>query len=195
MALQAIVSRRTDPRETAAIHVGRIQGGDSRNTIAEKVVLELSLRAQGVESLERLVAGVAEAIDGLARAAGMGPELEPELRRAAFLTPSVANDARLCGLLTSAFQDWLGLDRVKACRPMLGSEDFSRFGDVDPPIPLALFFLGVTEPELIGELQADPIRWPRLHTATFAPAAEPALATGLRCFTAAALALLGRHGR
>ena len=49
LALQTIVSRRSDPRETVVIHVGRIEGGNSRNTIAETVVLELSLRAQGQE--------------------------------------------------------------------------------------------------------------------------------------------------
>jgi hippurate hydrolase len=78
---------------------------------------------------------------------------------------------------------------------MLGSEDFSRFGAEDPPIPLALFFLGVTEPDLFSKLKGDPARMPRLHTATFAPTAEPALGAGLRCFAAAALALLGSHDR
>jgi amidohydrolase len=195
LALQTIVSRRTDPRETAVVHVGRIEGGISRNTIAEKIVLELSLRAQGRERLERLVDEVAETATGLALAAGVGPDLKPELRRAAALTPSVLNDPGLCSRLTNVFEDWLGMDRVQECRPLLGSEDFSRFGEVDPPLPLTLFFLGVTEPDLFATLQADPARLPRLHTPTFAPAVEPALAVGLRCFTAAALELLGASDR
>ena len=195
LALQTIVSRRTDPRETAVVHVGRIEGGSSRNTIAEKIVLELSLRAQGQESLERLVDEVAETATGLALAAGVGPDLKPELQRAAALTPSVVNDPGLCGRLTNVFEDWLGMDRVQQCRPLLGSEDFSRFGEVDPPLPLTLFFLGVTEPDLFATLQADPARLPRLHTPTFAPAVEPALAVGLRCFTAAALELLDGSDR
>lgn len=190
LALQTIVSRRTDPREAVVIHVGRIEGGNSRNSIAEKVVLELSLRAQGQDGLERLVAEVKETLNGLAQAGGVEADRMPELERAAVSTPSVANDPQLSGRLASAFRGWLGSDSVKNCRPLLGSEDFSRFGEVKPPVALTLFFLGATEPELFARIQGDPGRLPRLHTPTFAPAAEPALRTGLKCFTAAGLELL-----
>jgi len=192
LSLQTIVSRRTDPREAVVIHVGRLEGGSSRNSIAEKVVLELSLRAQGQQNLERLVTEVEATLNGLAHAAGIGADLKPELKRAARLTPSVANDPQLCGQLTRVFQGWLGPDRVKNCRPLLGSEDFSRFGEVDPPVPLTLFFLGVTPADLFAQLQNELGRLPRLHTPTFAPAAENALEVGLTCFTAASLELLYR---
>ena len=195
MALQAIVSRRTDPRETVAIHVGRVEGGISRNTIAEKVVLEISLRAQGSDSLERLVAAVTETANGLAQAAGMGPDNMPQVQRAAVLTPSVKNDPQLSTRLSRVFQDWLGMDRVKTSKPLLGSEDFSRFGEVNPPLPVLLFFLGATGPDQYKALQGDPGRLPRLHTPTFTPAVELSLPTGLRCFTAAALSLLGGSDR
>jgi hippurate hydrolase len=190
LALQTIVSRRTDPREAVVIHVGRIEGGSSRNSMAERVVLELSLRAQGQAGLERLVAEVKETLTGLAQAAGAGADLKPELERAAVPTPSVANDPQLSGRLAGVFQGWLGSGSVKNCRPLLGSEDFSRFGEVDPPVALTLFFLGATEPELFARIQNDPGRLPRLHTPTFAPAVEPALRAGLTCFTAAGLELL-----
>jgi hippurate hydrolase len=195
MALQAIVSRRIDPRETAVIHVGRVEGGTSRNTIAEKVVLELSLRSQGRDSLERLVAAVTETANGIAQAAGLGPDYLPQVERSAVLTPSVANDLGLCVRLTRVFEDWLGENRIKTCRPLLGSEDFSRFGEVDPPLPVVLFFLGVTDPDQFKALQGDPDRLPRLHTPTFTPAVELSLPIGLRCFAAAALGLLNdqRH--
>jgi membrane-bound metal-dependent hydrolase YbcI (DUF457 family) len=52
---------------------------------------------------------------------------------------------RILHRLTSAFQDWLGPDSVKNCRPLLGIEDFSRFGQVEPPLPVTLFFLGITQ--------------------------------------------------
>jgi len=192
LAIQTIVSRRTDPREAVVIHVGRIEGGSSRNSIAENVVLELSLRAQGQKNLERLVAEVEETLSGLAQASGVGTCQKPELKRSALLTPSVANDPQLCEQLTSVFQGWLGPEKVKNCRPLLGSEDFSRFGEVEPPVPLTLFFLGTTKPDLFAHIQNDPGRLPRLHTPTFVPAAEPALKTGLTCFTAASLELLYR---
>jgi amidohydrolase len=195
LALQTIVSRRTDPCEAVVIHVGRIEGGNSRNTIAEKVVLELSLRAQGQESLERLVDETSKTLSGLARAAGAGAELEPELRRAAIHTPSVANNPQLCEQLTRVFQDWLGPDSVKNCRPLLGSEDFSRFGEVEPPVPVTLFFLGVTQLDFFAQAKGDASRLPRLHTPTFAPAVDPALEVGLNCFTAASLELLYRPER
>ncbi len=195
IALQAIVSRRTDPREAAVVHVGRIEGGSSRNSIAEKIVLELSLRAQGRESLEHLQKQVEETAAGLSMAFGMGPDLKPELQRVAALTPSVANDPGLCSRLTAVFNEWLGVERLTNCRPLLGSEDFSRFGEVDPPVPLSLFFLGVTPSDSFVRCQGDAVRLPRLHTPVFAPAVEPALSVGMSCFTAAALELLGRPDR
>jgi hippurate hydrolase len=145
--------------------------------------------------LERLVAAVTETANGIAQAAGLGPDYLPQVERSAVLTPSVANDPGLCVRLTRVLEDWLGEDRIKTCRPLLGSEDFSRFGEVDPPLPLTLFFLGVTEPDIFAKLQADPARLPRLHTPTFSPAVEPALELGMRCFTAATLELLGRPDR
>jgi hippurate hydrolase len=119
----------------------------------------------------------------------------PQVQRAAALTPSVKNDPQLSTRLSRVFQDWLGMDRVKTSKPLLGSEDFSRFGEVNPPLPVVLFFLGATDPDQYKALQGDPGRLPRLHTPTFTPAVELSLPTGLRCFTAAALSLLGGSDR
>jgi hypothetical protein len=74
-------------------------------TEAKQIVLELSLRAQGQESSERLVAETSKTLSGLALAAEVGADLEPELMRAAILTPSVVKDPQLCGQLTRALQD------------------------------------------------------------------------------------------
>ena len=191
MSLQTIVSRRTDPREVAVIHVGRVEGGISRNTIADEVTLELSLRAQGRDRLESLVEAVAETANGIAQSAGLEGNPMPTVLRAAVLTPSVNNDSELARVLTGVFRDWLGVERVKSSStPMLGSEDFSRFGEVDPPLPLVLFFLGATDPAEFRNLRENPSKFPRLHTPTFSPAVEISLPTGLLGFCSASLALL-----
>lgn len=190
LGIQTIVSRRNDPTKAAVIHVGKIEGGNNRNTIAEKITLEISLRAQGKECLEHLEAQVFETATGLALAAGVGPDLQPELQRAGAYTPSVFNDPGLCSRLTRVFEEWLGKDQVEDCRPMLGSEDFSRFGEVDPPVPLTLFRLGVSEPDIFTKIKDNPNLLSRLHTPTFAPVVERSLTVGLECFTAAALELL-----
>jgi amidohydrolase len=191
MSLQTIVSRRVDPREVTVIHVGRVEGGTSRNTIAEEVRLELSLRAQGQDKLEPLVQAVTEAANGIARSAGLAPDEMPIVRRAAVLTPSVKNDPELTRVLSGVLSEWLGTERVKlSSRPMLGSEDFGRFGEVEPPIPVALFFLGATNSTEFRNLQDDTSRLPRLHTPTFLPAVEISLPVGLLCFCSTSLDLL-----
>lgn len=191
MSLQTIVSRRTDPREVAVIHVGRVEGGLSRNTIAEEVTLELSLRAQGRDRLESLVEAVAETATGIAQSAGLEGDQMPTVLRAAVLTPSVNNDSELARVVTGVFRDWLGAERVKSSStPMLGSEDFSRFGEVDPPLPLVLFFLGATDPTEFRNLRENLSMFPRLHTPTFSPAVEISLPTGLLGFCSTSLALL-----
>lgn len=191
MSFQTIVSRRTDPRETVVIHVGRMEGGASRNTIAENVILELSLRAQGRDSLERLITGVTETAYGIAQSAGLGSDQMPIVQRVAVLTPSVNNDPELSRLLTGIFQEWLGAERVRASsKPLLGSEDFSRYGEVDPPLAVVLFFLGATDPVEFRSIAGDPVKLPRLHTPSFSPSVDISLPVGLRCFCAASLFLL-----
>ena len=194
MSLQTIVSRRTDPRETVVIHVGKVEGGQSRNTIAEKVRLELSLRAQGRDSLERLIQAVTETAKGIAQTAGLEPGQMPIIERAAVLTPSVKNDIELSRMLTKVFQEGLGGERVRVCsKPLLGSEDFSRFGEVNPPLPLVLFFLGAADPSELRKSQGNPSKFPRLHTPTFSPVAESLLPAGLICFCFASLSLLNKN--
>jgi N-acetyldiaminopimelate deacetylase len=39
-ALQSIISRGIDPTENAIITIGRIYGGDTRNILAERVMME-----------------------------------------------------------------------------------------------------------------------------------------------------------
>jgi amidohydrolase len=196
LALQTVVSRRTDPRETVVVHVGRIEGGTSRNTIADKVKLELSLRAQGQDSLERLVQDVTTTARGVAQAAGLTSEEMPSVKRAAVLTPSVKNNTSLSQRLAGIFREWLGPERVvESSRPLLGSEDFSRFGEGDPPVALSLFFLGATGPAILTDCEKAPKQLPRLHTPAFFPNVEASLPVAALCFCAASLSLLRANVR
>ena len=70
--------------------------------------------------------------------------------------------------------------------PVMVSEDFGRFGLDGHQIPTVLFWLGAVDPAKI----ASGVPLPSLHSSIYAPAAEPALRTGVTAMSEVAIALL-----
>jgi hippurate hydrolase len=70
-------------------------------------------------------------------------------------------------------------------------EDFSRFGMQPRPVPISMFWLGTQDPALVAKSKADGTTLPTLHSATFAPQPEPAIKTGVKAMSTAALDLFG----
>ena len=99
-------------------------------------------------------------------------------------SPATYNDPALTRRAVAAIREALGADRVVEREPEMGAEDFGLFGKVEPPIPIFMFRLGTI----------DAARWggslPSLHSSLFWPAPEPAIETGVRAMTAAAISLL-----
>jgi len=193
LAVQTIVSREIDPAQMGVVTVGAVHGGTKRNIIPETVELNLTLRAYNREIGRQMVAAVKRIACGLAQAAGLPPERWPIVREGEISYPPVINDPDLTARMTRAFADILGPDRVTVTEPDTGSEDFSRFGQIDPPIPSVMFHLGVTPaPRLkLAEQGKDHI-CPE-HDPGFYPDLEQALPTGLKTLVAAVLELAGKQ--
>ncbi len=75
-------------------------------------------------------------------------------------------------------------------KPVMIGEDFALYGRADPKVPICMFFLGSVKQKQ-GE-EGLPARepLPSLHSATFAPDAEPTIKTGIKSMTAAVLELM-----
>lgn len=191
-ALQTIVSREISPLEPAVVTVGSIHGGTKHNIIPNEVKLQLTLRSytqevrqQTIDSIERLVAGLGEAY-GLPEGKMPVVKLKDEFTPAAYNNPELAN--RMIPVIGEA----IGADNVKKIKPVMGGEDFGRFGQVEPKIPSLIFWLGAVNPDEIAEAAKTGQTLPSLHSPFFAPDAQPTLKTGVDAMTAAAMDLLAK---
>ncbi|HZJ16747.1 MAG TPA: amidohydrolase [Chthoniobacteraceae bacterium] len=191
LALQTIVSREVKPGATAVVTVGTIRGGLKRNVISDEVKLELTLRAFDDKVMEQLIASIRRICEGLARAAGVPDNRLPVVT----LTPAsvgvTSNDPALTRRLTSAFNEWLGTDRVKLHPPITGAEDFSEFGRTAEKLPICMWWVGGTDPAKFAESGRTGVPVPSNHSATFAPVPEPTLKACVTSMTAAVLELMG----
>lgn len=138
-ALQHIVSRQTDPLESAVITIGQIQGGSASNIIAPEVVLNgtvrtlnESIRKEMPERIERVVKGVTEAL-------GATYEFTYKMGY-----PTVINDDGMVDLMWSAAEEVLGKGKVELVKPSMGGEDFAYYTH---HVPGVFFRLGAGSAE------------------------------------------------
>lgn len=188
--LQTIVSREISPLEPAVVTIGKITGGTKGNIIPDKVEMELTLRSYSDQVKQDLIDKIERICLGNAIGAGLSEDKYPEIWVRPQATPAVYNDPEFTLEVASAMQQQLGKEQVIELDPVMGGEDFARYGRVEPKIPISMFRLGVVEPEKIKAEQAGEIKLPSLHSAKFAPLATPAIETGVMGMSAAVLHLL-----
>ncbi len=189
--LQTLVSREVSPLESAVVTVGSIHGGSKHNIIPDAVHMQLTVRSYKPEVRQQVLAGIRRVARGVALSAGVPPELEPivEIAEEEF-TPASYNDPALVERVVGVFNDTLGEERVVEVQPVMGGEDFSRYGLQDHKVPIFMFRVGAVDPAKYREYQAAGRPLPSLHSSEFLPVAEPAIRTGITAMTSAVLELL-----
>ncbi|MCS6952606.1 MAG: amidohydrolase [Bryobacterales bacterium] len=185
LALQTIVSREVRPLDPAVVTVGSIHGGTKHNIIPDQVDLQLTVRSFSEETRERILSAIRRITVEMAQAAGVPPDRAPITRITPdAYTPATYNDPALVRRLVPVWKRELGDQNVVERDPEMGGEDFSRYGRLEPKIPLVLFRLGVIDPPRM------PLTKPSLHSPEFWPARHPTIETGVKAMTAAVLELL-----
>jgi amidohydrolase len=120
-ALQSVVSRSVDPRESAVVTVGLLHAGTKSNILPTSALLEGTVRTFDRE-LAWHVAGRVEAIArGIAAMHGAGIEYEFQPNY-----PPTINDPKVTEMVGEVARDVVGAENVKAYWTT-GSEDMSRF--------------------------------------------------------------------
>lgn len=151
LALQSVVSRRTDPLDATVVSLGSVQGGTTHNVIPEEVRLQGTARALDDGVMERIAGWVAETTRAAATSVGARAEVEwikgyPVTRNHPVGVARVQRTAvRLFGEGTCTEE---GL-------PSMGAEDMSCYLR---EVPGAYFFLGSASPDRPGS---------PLHSPTF----------------------------
>jgi len=190
-ALQTIVSRELSPLEPAVLTVGSIHGGHKHNIIPDIVKMQLTLRSYTLEVRLQMIAAIKRVTENLARAANMPVDKMPEVEVKDEYTPVAYNDPELTERLASVFRARIGDANVIETSPVMGGEDFGRYGQVEPKIPSMIYWLGAVDREQYAASKAGGKPLPSLHSAFFAPEYELTIRTGVAVMTAAALDLLG----
>ena len=188
-ALQTIVSRETSPIDAAVVTVGQIHGGTKRNIIPPEVKMDLTVRSYTDETRERTLGSIRRIALNTAQALGVPPEREPILAvSGSEATPALLNSAELGKRLVPAWGAAIGEGNVLEIDPVMGGEDFARYGRTGDDIPVFLFWLGSIDRERFES--GEPL--PSLHSPFFWPDPRPTIETGVKAMTAGVLELMGR---
>jgi len=164
-ALQTIVSRASDPTDPAVLTVGTIAGGTRRNIIADRVVLEGTIRTLSETNRKKVPRLIESIVKNITEIYGAGYEYEYKPGN-----PSVFNNPELTAAMMPTLVRLLGKDRVVDWKPQMIAEDFAFLARKAPGL---YFFLGVKGPGLT----AAP-----LHSPNFSPD-ENAIPLGVRVLT------------
>jgi hippurate hydrolase len=189
-SLQTLVSRETDPLESAVVTVGSFQAGTKHNIIPPEARLQITVRSYKPEVRRHLLDGIARIARGEAIAGGMPDDQLPVVTIADEGTPAAFNTHELTTHMADVFARRFGDDRVKAVKPQMGGEDFSEYRLADTNIQAMLFWVGGVPRAKWDAAQGDITRLPSLHSPFWAPDAEVVIPTAIEAMTAAALDVL-----
>ena len=136
--LQSVLSQGKDARSPAVLTFGTITGGSRFNILADRVVLEGTLRYHDPQVRERLLDRVHRLLEGLSKGAGGRYHLESQS-----LYPILNNDPDLTQQALQLLHPLFDPQALIQMRPVLGSEDFAFYAQ---KIPGFYFFLGTRGP-------------------------------------------------
>lgn len=192
LAFQTIISRELEPGTPAVISVGKITGGSRRNQVPDALHMELTLRSYNPKTNAFLIRRIREICEGISISAGVKPNLLPKIEIVGHETPTLVNDLSLTNHARQVFNTTLGSQNVVVKKPVMGGEDFSRYGLTNHHVPILLFWLGTVAPDDYAAAQSGEKELPSLHSSRFAPLASTTIRTGVTATTALLMSLLPR---
>ncbi|MBJ6121981.1 amidohydrolase [Sphingomonas mollis] len=185
--VQTVISRQKDANAFGVVTVGAFQAGTVANIIPDKAVVKLSLRSFDADVRKLLLDGVTRTAQASTTMA-MAPA--PTITRL-HGTAAVVNDDTLAARLATALSA-AGGDRIRhvpASQPgWSASEDYSAF--IDAGVPSVYLTIGGYEKERLADWASKGQPVPSNHSPYFAPDHDPAIRSGIRTLTLAALTLL-----
>ncbi|MBN1212047.1 MAG: amidohydrolase [candidate division Zixibacteria bacterium] len=134
-SLQKVVSRDIDPITPVAITFGTIRGGVARNTIAERVHIEGTVRTLSQKNFKKIPALIKRTVNGICRARGAEYEIIPVA-----VYPPLKNHPAVNRRLRKNYETLFGRGRITESELILGGEDFAFYLR---EVPGAMFRLGI----------------------------------------------------
>lgn len=189
LALQTIVSREVAAQDSAVVTVGSIHGGTKHNIIGEEVKLQLTVRSYSDETRDMLLASIKRISENMGRVAGLPDDKLPVVEIKDEYTPAAYNNPELSAKAMKSMAEVIGAENVIASDPVMGGEDFGRYGRTDPKIPGMIYWLGAADPAEVEAAKKAGKSMPSLHSPFFKPDAAKAIPVGVDTMTATAVSL------
>ncbi len=139
VALQSIVARNVNPRQTAVVTVGSIHAGTAFNIIADTAEMTGTIRTFDAATREDIVRRMTEVVENTARALGGSATIEVKL-----ISPATVNDAQIAQLVRETALEVLDEEQVTADQFTMTAEDMSEFLS---RVPGCFFFIGSANAE------------------------------------------------
>jgi amidohydrolase len=139
VALQSLVSRETDPMESAVLSTCVFNAGDAFNVIPDTAELAGTVRTFKPEVRDHMEKRIGEVATGIAEA--MQATVEVTYTRG---YPATVNDEAMTQLAREAAIEVVGEENVIELKPKMGAEDFSYFLEQKPG---SYFFVGSNNEE------------------------------------------------
>jgi amidohydrolase len=133
-ALQTIVSRSTDPLDTAVVTIGKIEGGTAFNIIPERVTMTGTVRSFRKPVQKAIRQKMQMLVKSVCAAFGARGTLEY-----VHSNPATVNTPELSQFFRQRAQATMGAKAVTDCPPTMGGEDFAFYG---AKVPSCYAFLG-----------------------------------------------------
>jgi len=192
-ALQTLVSREISPLDSAVVTVGSFHAGAKHNIISDEAKLQLTVRSYSDDVRNHLLDGIARIAKGEAIAAGVPEDRMPvvsvdknEYTPSTFNTPEFTEE--MAAFLKTSFGD----KRVVQMPPVMGGEDFSRFGREDKNIKSLIVWVGGVPQAEYDAAKKDGRTLPSLHSPFWAPDAPAVISTATEALTAMTMKLMAK---
>ncbi len=134
VALQSIVARNVNPRQTAVVTVGSIHAGTAFNIIADAAELKGTLRTFDAVVRDQIMRRLTDVVEQTARSLGGSAAIEIKA-----ISPATVNDERVAQLVRETAIEVLGSEHVTADQFTMTAEDMSEFLG---RVPGCFFFIG-----------------------------------------------------
>ena len=121
-ALNTLVPRCVDPASSAVLSVTKIHGGNTYNSLPDKVMIGGTIRTLDIESREVLKERISDSAEGLEKATGC--RVNVKIEEGCTL---LSNEQERAGKIKRILKDAFGEENVFEHPPVMGCEDFSEY--------------------------------------------------------------------
>ena len=139
VALQSIVARNINPRQTAVVTAGSIHAGTAFNIIADTAEMTGTIRTFDATTRDQIVRRMTEVVEDTARAQGGSATIEVKA-----ISPATVNDAEIAQRVRETAIEVIGAEHVTADQFTMTAEDMSEFLS---RVPGCFFFVGSANAE------------------------------------------------